>query len=128
MEGSFVIARNTAFTYKGKAVDAKAIGRELGVRYVIEGSVHRDGETVEINAQLISTETGTHVWADRFEGEISKLGKLQFEVVARLAHSLHTELSSHRPPATLRTNSPRASSSDDQGLGLVVQGSDNVRL
>jgi len=92
VEGSFVIARNTAFTYKGKAVDAKAIGRELGVRYVIEGSVHRDGETVEVNAQLISTETGTHVWADRFEGEISKLGKLQFEVVARLAHSLHTEL------------------------------------
>ncbi len=89
---SFVIARNTAFTYKGKPVDAKEIGRELGVRYVLEGSVRRDGESVEVNAQLISTETGAHAWADRFEDERSKLGKLQFEVVARLAHSLDTEL------------------------------------
>ena len=66
---SFVIARNTAFTYKGKPVDAKAIGKELGVRYLLEGSVRRLGEKVEINAQLISTETGAHVWADRFDGE-----------------------------------------------------------
>ena len=69
---SFVIARNTAFTYKGKAVDAKAIGRELGVRYALEGSVRRVGETIDVNAQLISTETGAHVWADRFEGERAK--------------------------------------------------------
>ena len=89
---SFVIARNTAFTYKGKPVDAREIGKELGVRYVLEGSVRRDGESVEVNAQLISTETGAHVWADRFESERSKLGKLQFEIVARLAHSLDTEL------------------------------------
>jgi hypothetical protein len=59
---SFVIAHRTALTYKGKPVDAKEIGRELGVRYVLEGSVRRDGETVEVNAQLISTETGAHVW------------------------------------------------------------------
>jgi adenylate cyclase len=89
---SFVIARDTAFTYKGKSVDAKQIGRELGVRYVLEGSVRRVGETIEVNAQLISTETGAHVWADRFEGERSSLGKLQFEVVARLANSLGAEL------------------------------------
>ncbi len=63
LNGSFVIARNTAFTYKGKPVDAKEIGRELGVRYVLEGSVRRLGETVEVNAQLISAETGAHVWA-----------------------------------------------------------------
>ena len=92
LAGSFVIARDTAFTYKGKPVDAKTIGRELGVRYVVEGSVRRVGETVTVNAQLISTETGAHVWADRFEGERSKLGKLQFEVVARLANSLGAEL------------------------------------
>jgi TolB-like protein len=60
---SFVIARNTAFTYKGKPVNAKEIGRELGVRYVLEGSVRREGESVEVDAQLISTETGAHVWA-----------------------------------------------------------------
>jgi adenylate cyclase len=89
---SFVIARDTAFTFKGRQVDAKAIGRELGVRYMLEGSVRRAGEKVEINAQLISTETGAHVWADRFEGERSNLGKLQFEVVARLANSLGWEL------------------------------------
>ena len=92
MADSFVIARDTAFTHKGKPVDAKAIGHELGVRYVLEGSVRRLAETVEVNAQLISTETGAHVWADRFEGERSSIGKLQFEVVARLANSLGTEL------------------------------------
>ena len=89
---SFVIARNTAFTYKGKPVDAKQIGRELGVRYLLEGSVRRLGEKVEINAQLISTETGAHVWADRFEGDRSKLGQLQVEFVSRLANSLGVEL------------------------------------
>jgi adenylate cyclase len=89
---SFVIARNTAFAYKGKAVDAKEIGRELGVRYVLEGSVRRAGDEVEVNAQLISTETGAQVCADRFEGERSNLGKLQFEVVARLGYALGEEL------------------------------------
>ena len=89
---SFVIARNTAFTYKGKPVDVKQIGRELGVRYVLEGSVRRLGENITVNAQLISTETGAHVWADRFDGERSKLGQLQVEFVARLARSLGVEL------------------------------------
>jgi adenylate cyclase len=92
MPDSFVIARNTAFTYKGKAVDAKEIGRELGVRYLLEGSVRSIGETVEVNAQLVSTETGAHVWADRFADERSNVGRVQFEVVARLAHSLGEEL------------------------------------
>ena len=89
---SFVIALNTAFTYKGKPVRAKEIGRDLGVRYVLEGSVRRVGENITINAQLISTETGAHVWADRFDGERSKLGELQIEFVARLANSLGMEL------------------------------------
>jgi TolB-like protein len=92
LEGSFVISRGTAFTYKGKPIDAKAIGKELGVLYLLEGSVRRLGEKIEINAQLISTETGAHVWADRFEGERSKLGELQVDVVARLANSLGAEL------------------------------------
>ena len=79
---SFVISRGTAFTYKGKPVDTKQIGRELGVRYVLEGSVRRVGETITVNAQLISTETGAHVWADRFDGLCSRLGELQVEVVS----------------------------------------------
>ena len=89
---SFVIARNTASTYKGKSVDAKEIGRELGVRFALEGSVRRVGEMITVNAQLISTETGTHLWADRFEGERSKLGQLQADIVARLTNSLGVEL------------------------------------
>jgi adenylate cyclase len=88
LQDSFVISRGTAFTFKGKPVDDKEIGRQLGVRYLLEGSVRRLGEKVEVNAQLVSTETGAHVWADRFEGERSKLGELQLEVVSRLAISL----------------------------------------
>ena len=92
LQDAFVIARGTAFTYKGKPIDAKQIGRDLGVRYALEGSVRRVGETITINAQLISTETGAQVWADRFEGERSRLGELQVEVVSRLANSLGFEL------------------------------------
>jgi TolB-like protein len=92
LQDAFVIARGTAFTYKGKPVDPKEIGKQLGVRYVLDGSVRRVGETITINAQLISTETGAQVWADRFEGERSKLGELQVEAVSRLAYSLSVEL------------------------------------
>lgn len=92
LAGSFVIARNTAFTYKGKAVDVKQLGRDLGVRYALEGSVRRTGEQVVVNAQLISTETGAHIWADRFDGDRSRLGELQVEFVARLARSLDVQL------------------------------------
>src|SRR6516164_2322249 len=73
IQGSLVIARNTAFSYKGKSVDAKQIGRELGVRYVLEGSVQRSGQQVRINTQLIDTETGAHLWAERFDRDIGDL-------------------------------------------------------
>jgi TolB-like protein/DNA-binding winged helix-turn-helix (wHTH) protein len=89
---SFVIARNTAFTFKGKSVDAKEIGKDLGVRYVLEGSVQRDGTRVRVNAQLIDAETGAHLWADRFEEDVADLFKLQDQVVARLANALNYEL------------------------------------
>jgi adenylate cyclase len=89
---SFVIARNTAFTFKGKSVDAKEIGKQLGVRYVLEGSVQRDQNRVRANAQLIDAETGAHVWADRFEEDVGDLFKLQDQVVARLANALNYEL------------------------------------
>jgi adenylate cyclase len=90
--GAFVISRNTAFTFKGKAVDSQRIGRELGVRYVLEGSVQRAGARVRVNAQLIDTETGAHLWAERFQEEIADLFKLQDDVVARLANALSYEL------------------------------------
>jgi adenylate cyclase len=92
IKDSFVIARNTAFTYKGKSVDAKEIGKELGVRYVLEGSVQRDQNRVRVNAQLIDAESGAHLWADRFEEDIADLFKLQDQVVARLANTLGYEL------------------------------------
>ena len=66
IRGSFVIGRNTAFTYKGKAVDLTQIGRELNVRYVLEGSVQRGGSRMRVNVQLIDAETGNHLWAERF--------------------------------------------------------------
>ena len=89
---SFVISRGTAFTYKGKPVDAKQIGRELGVRYVLEGSVRRVGEMITVNAQLISAETGRNIGVDPFEGERRRLGQLHVEFVSRLANSLGVEL------------------------------------
>ena len=89
---SFVIARNTAFTYKGKAVDAKQISRELGVRYVLEGSVRRMGDQVQVNVQLIDGETGAHTWADRFETDRRNLAEAQNEITGRLARTLHLEL------------------------------------
>ena len=92
IRNSFVIGHNTAFTFKGKNIDTKEISKELGVRYVLEGSVQRDQNRVRVNAQLIDGETGAHLWADRFEESITDLFKLQDQVVARLANTLGYEL------------------------------------
>jgi TolB-like protein/class 3 adenylate cyclase/Tfp pilus assembly protein PilF len=89
---SFVIARTTAFTYKAKPVDVKQIGRDLGVRYVLEGSVRRMGQQVQVNVQLIDAENGAHIWADRFDTDRSNLAEAQDEIVDRLARTLHSEL------------------------------------
>jgi len=91
ISGSFVIARNTAFTYKGKAVDVRQIGRELGVHYLIEGSVRRAGNQVQVNVQLIDAETGSHIWADRFDTDRQDLAKAQTEITGRLGQSLNVE-------------------------------------
>ena len=79
--GMFVISCNTAFTYRNRPVDTKLIGRELGVRYVLEGSVRRSGQQVRVNAQLIDTETDAHLWAERFESDTGELFALQDEIV-----------------------------------------------
>ena len=92
LSGSFVIARNTAFTFKGKAVDAKAIGRELGVRYVLEGSIQRDASRIRVNVQLIDADSGSHIWAERFDKPVADLLDMQDEIVARLANQLGTQL------------------------------------
>ena len=92
ISGSFVIGRHTAFSYKGKAIDLKQLGRELGVRYALEGSVQRGGNRLRVNVQLIDTETGNHVWAERFDKPVADLFDMQDEIVARLANQLGTEL------------------------------------
>jgi TolB-like protein len=89
---SFVIAHNTALTYKGKPVDAKQVGRELDVRYVLEGSVRRAGDQVQVNAQLIDAVSGAHLWADRFDTDRRNLPEAQNEITGRLARTLHLEL------------------------------------
>jgi adenylate cyclase len=89
---SLVIARNTAFTYKGKSVDAKEIGKELGVRYVLEGSVQRDQGRVRVNAQLIDAESGSHLWAESFDKPLTDLFSMQDEIVASLGSQLGTQL------------------------------------
>jgi len=90
--GMFVISRNTAFTYQGKRVDTKQIGRELNVRYVLEGSVRRSGSQVRINAQLIDAATDAHLWADRFERDTADLFALQNEITSLLASALGVEV------------------------------------
>src|SRR5215469_9004612 len=81
----FVIARNSTFTYKGQAFDVKRVGRELGVRYVLEGSVRKGGGRVRITAQLIDALTGTHLWADRFDGSLEEVFALQDQVASSVA-------------------------------------------
>jgi adenylate cyclase len=88
----FVISRNTAFTYQNKRVDTKQIGRELGVRYVLEGSVQRSGNRVRVTAQLIDAETDAHLWAERFYGDAGDLFALQDEITSRIAVALNLEL------------------------------------
>ncbi len=90
--GCFVIGRNTAFTYKGKPLDLKKIGRELNVRYVLEGSVQRGGNRMRVNVQLIDAETGNHLWAERFDKPLADLFDMQDEIVARLAGALNAQL------------------------------------
>ena len=92
LRGTFVVGRNTAFTFKGKHVDLKQIGRDLNVRYVLEGSVQRGGSRMRVNVQLIDTETGNHLWAERFDKPLADLFDMQDEIVARLAGALNAPL------------------------------------
>ena len=88
----FVIARNSSFTYKGRAVDVKQVGRELGVRYVLEGSVRKVGSRVRITGQLIEAATGAHLWADRFDSDLSDIFELQDEVAQKVVGAIEPSL------------------------------------
>jgi TolB-like protein/class 3 adenylate cyclase/Tfp pilus assembly protein PilF len=129
MRGTFVIGRNTAFTYKGKAVDLKQIGRELNVRYVLEGSVQRGGSRLRVNVQLIDAEIGTHLWAERFDKPVADLFEMQDEIVARLAGALSIELVAAEARRAERAPSPDSMDHYFQGLAWLNRGMtpDNVR-
>jgi len=102
----FVIARNSTFTYKGQAVDIKQVGVDLGVRYVLEGSVRKAGQRVRVTAQLIEAATGNHVWAERFDGQIEDIFELQDEITAKIVSALGPEMT--MAEIERRRNRPRA--------------------
>jgi TolB-like protein/class 3 adenylate cyclase/cytochrome c-type biogenesis protein CcmH/NrfG len=118
ISGAFVIARNTAFTYKGKAADVKHIGRELKVRYVLEGSVQRGGNRMRVNVQLIDAEIGSHIWAERFDKPVADLFDMQDEIVSRLANRLGQELALAEAGRAGRSANP--DSMDHYFLGLAL--------
>ena len=122
ISGSFVIARNTAFTFKGKNVDAKDIGKQLGVRYVLEGSVQRDPSRVRVNTQLIDAETGGHLWAERFDKPLGDLLALQDEIVAALASQLNAELISNEARRAEHAPNPDSMDLYFQGVARLNKG------
>jgi adenylate cyclase len=106
----FVIARNSSFTYKGRAVDIKQVGRELGVRYVLEGSVRKGGGRVRITGQLINSSNGGHIWADRYDGDFAEIFELQDRVTADVVGAITPKLEQAEIERTARkpTDSPTA--------------------
>jgi adenylate cyclase len=119
---SFVIAPRTALTYRGKSVDAKEVGKELGVRYVVEGSVQRDQNRVRVNAQLIDAASGAHLWAERFEEDVADLFKLQDQVVARLGNTLGFELVRAEANKSARSANPDAIDLTMRGWATIWEG------
>jgi TolB-like protein/class 3 adenylate cyclase len=122
MSGMLVIGCNTAFTYKGKHVDLKQVGHELGVSYVLEGSVQRGGSRMRVNAQLIDAATGNHLWAERFDKPLADLFDMQDEIVARLASQLGTQLITAEARRAERAPNPGSLDLYFQGRGCVAKG------
>jgi TolB-like protein/class 3 adenylate cyclase len=122
LRGSFVIGRNTAFTYKGKAVDLKQIGRELNVRYVLEGSVQRGGNRMRVNVQLIAAETGNHLWAERFDKPLADLFDMQDEIVARLANALNAQIAAAEARRAEQAPTPDSMDLYFQGMAWFNKG------
>ena len=122
ISGSFVIARNTAFTFKGKAADVKQVGRELNVRYVLEGSVQRSGNRLRVNVQLIDAEAGNHLWAERFDKAVADLFDMQDEIVSRLANALNAQFIAVEAQRAERSLNPDAMDLNFQGRAWYNKG------
>jgi TolB-like protein/class 3 adenylate cyclase len=123
MGGTFVIARNSAFSYKGKAIDVRQVGRELNVRHVVEGSVQRSGSRLRVNVQLVDAESGKHLWADRFEKPVADLFDMQDAIVSRLAHTLGDQVIVAEARRAERSLHPDAMDLTFQGLAWLYKGS-----
>ena len=122
IRGALVIGRSTAFTYKGKAADVRQIGRELNVRYVLEGSVQRGGKCLRVNVQLLDAETANHIWAERFEKPIADLFDMQDEIVSRLANGLGEELARAEAGRAKRSATPNSMDHYFLGYALMNKG------
>jgi TolB-like protein len=122
IRGSFVVGRHTAFTYKGKSNDLTQIGRDLNVRYVLEGSAQRGGNRLRINVQLIDAESGNHLWAERFDKLIADMLDTQDEVVARVANALSAELITAEARRAERAASPDSMDLYFQGMAWFNKG------
>jgi adenylate cyclase len=124
LKGVFVIARSTAFTFKGRAMDAREVGKVCGVRYLLEGSIVRVGHKIETNVQLIDTQTGGHIWADRFENNITDLFQLQDAVTGRIAASLDIQLTKAEGERAARQaeGDPNAVDLRLQAMALYISG------
>ena len=119
MRGAFVIGPSTSFVYKGKAIDVKQIGRDLNVRYVLEGSLQRGGDRMRVSVQLIDAESGAHVWGERFDMPNADPFDMQDEIVSRLAKQLLTELVARETRRTEDASHPTAIDLVFQGIGLA---------
>jgi len=117
LPGNFVVARATAFTYRGKATDARQIGRDLNVRYALEGSVLLDGEQIRINARLVDTQAGNEIWGDRFDTPRGDLLKVQDEIVGRLSRAIGLQVISFAAQ-----HSERVKASNVDAIDLVLRG------
>ena len=122
IRGSFVIARNTAFSFRGKAFDVTRIGRELNVRYALEGSVQRSGDRMRVNAQLIDAQSGAHLWAERFERPMTDLFEMQDEIVARIANTLNAQFVAVEARRAERAPAPNSMDLYFQGEAWVNRG------
>jgi TolB-like protein/class 3 adenylate cyclase len=122
IRGAVVIARNTAFTYKGKPIDVRAIARELNVRYVLEGSVQRAGARMRVNVQLIDAESGSHLWAERFDKPLADLFDMQDEIVARLANALNAQIAAVEARRAAQAPNPDSLDLYFQGLAWFNKG------
>jgi TolB-like protein/DNA-binding winged helix-turn-helix (wHTH) protein len=120
--GAFVIARSTAFTFKGKPFDVKAIGRELNIRYVLEGSVQRAANRIRLNVQLIDAESGSHLWAEQFDRLVADIFQMQDEIVVRLAGQLNATLILAEARRLGKSPNPDAFDLSLQGTASLIRG------